>query len=68
MIILTKKKIIYAIGIIAMFMDAHMVIGYNTNNKYKKEVRTIETVALPVNNKIIVIDAGHGVPDERCGK
>ena len=25
---------------------------------------TVETVALPVSNKTIVIDAGHGVPDE----
>lgn len=25
---------------------------------------TVQTVALPVSNKVIVIDAGHGVPDE----
>ena len=25
---------------------------------------TVETVALPVSNKTIVIDAGHGKPDE----
>lgn len=28
------------------------------------EENTVETVALPVTNKVIVIDAGHGVPDE----
>ena len=27
---------------------------------------SVETVALPVSNKVIVVDAGHGVPDERC--
>ena len=26
--------------------------------------KTVETVSLPVTNKVIVIDAGHGVPDE----
>ena len=26
---------------------------------------TLETVALPVSNHVIVVDAGHGKPDER---
>ena len=29
---------------------------------------TIETVALPVEDKVIIIDAGHGSPDERSIK
>ncbi len=29
-----------------------------------KEEKTVETVTLPVTNKTIVVDAGHGVPDE----
>ena len=65
MIILTKKKILYAIGIIVMFIFAYMVTGYNVNNSNKSKIKTVQTVALPVNNKVIVIDAGHGVPDER---
>ena len=68
MIILTKKKILYAIGIIVMFIFAYMVTGYNVNNSNKSKIKTVQTVALPVNNKVIVIDAGHGVPDERCRK
>ena len=64
MIVLTKKNILYAIGIIAMFIFAYTLTGYNVNNSNKKEVETLQTVALPVNNKVIVIDAGHGVPDE----
>lgn len=28
------------------------------------EDKTVETVALPVTNKVIVVDAGHGIPDE----
>ena len=31
----------------------------------KKNNNTIETVALPVENKVIILDAGHGFPDER---
>ena len=27
-----------------------------------------ETTSTPVSGKVIVVDAGHGVPDERCTK
>lgn len=57
MIVLTKKKILYTMGIIAMFIFAYMITGYNVSNTNKKDIKTIETVALPVNNKVIVIDA-----------
>ena len=30
--------------------------------------KTVETVSTPVTNKIIIVDAGHGTPDERCGE
>lgn len=64
MIILERKKIISVLGIIAMFMFAYMITAFNINNASKNNLKTIETVALPVNKKVIVIDAGHGVPDE----
>ena len=34
----------------------------------KEENDTIETTATPVSGKTIVVDAGHGTPDERCRK
>ena len=34
----------------------------------KTDKKTVQTVTLPVTNKVIVIDAGNGVPDERCRK
>ena len=30
--------------------------------------QTVATVNLPASNKVIVLDAGHGVPDERSRK
>ena len=33
--------------------------------KFNRDNKTIETVALPVEDKVIIIDAGHGFPDER---
>ena len=64
MIILTKKKILYTLGIIMVFIFAYAITGYNITNSSKREIETIQTVALPVDNKVIVIDAGHGKPDE----
>ena len=65
MIILTKKKILYAIGIIGMFVILYTIFGISMGKVNNKQTKTIQTVALPVNNKVIIIDAGHGVPDER---
>lgn len=32
----------------------------------KHSVEFVPVMAVPVSNKVIVIDAGHGTPDERC--
>ena len=61
MIVINKKKILFWTGIIATFMLLYSITAYNVNNTKNK---TVATVALPVNNKVIVIDAGHGVPYE----
>ncbi len=66
MIILTKKNIYYTIGVIAMVLFTYTITKYNVNNTKIKEENAMATVALPTNNKVIVIDAGHGKPDERC--
>ena len=67
MIILTKKKIFYPIILIILFIFFYIISQNKTINK-KEEFNTIQTMALPTKDKIIVLDAGHGVPDERCRK
>lgn len=60
MIILSKKKILFTLGIIAMFAFTYMITGYNVSNTKKNNelnVETIQTVALPVDSKVIIIDA-----------
>lgn len=37
---------------------------YGIINIVQKQEQTLATNALPVTNKVIVIDAGHGKPDE----
>ena len=57
--VLNKKRILtITICLVLFFFFA----GMKENNK------TVETVALPVEDKVIIIDAGHGYPDERSLK
>jgi len=58
MIILNRKRIEMLSMMILMGMVAF------TFRTAKVEEDTIETMALPVTNRVIVIDAGHGKPDE----
>lgn len=61
MLVLSGKKIRYVVlGIFAVFMV--MAISLSSKDMDKKY---IETVSLPVSGKVVVVDAGHGVPDER---
>jgi len=57
MIILSKKRILTVLGMLIIAMFVFMIQRADTN-------KTIQTVALPVSEKVIVIDAGHGSPDE----
>lgn len=60
MIILDRKKILFAVGIVTMFIITYMITGYNVNNSKEKnsiDVETVQTVALPVDSKVIILDA-----------
>ena len=62
MIILSKKRIIKLMSLITICLMVCVIQTAKTDRKI------VQTVTLPVTNKVIVIDAGHGVPDERCRK
>lgn len=59
MIVLNRKRLL---AILSMICVSVLVFTF----QIAKEDKVVETVALPVSNKVIVVDAGHGVPDERC--
>lgn len=58
MIILRKRRLMLLGSFLFIMATALSIKGVVEDKK------TIETVSLPVSNKVIVIDAGHGVPDE----
>lgn len=57
MIVLSKKRIMIVIGTVMIAMFAFIFQTASVN-------KTVQTVALPVSDKVVVIDAGHGKPDE----
>ncbi|MBR1803143.1 MAG: hypothetical protein IJ777_04190 [Clostridia bacterium] len=58
MIILNRKRLVVAMSliIISVFAFTFQIADHQ---------QTVQTVTLPVSNKVIVLDAGHGKPDER---
>lgn len=61
MIILRKKRIILMLACVIV-----SVCFFNMSLDNSK--KAIPVVSLPVSNKVIVLDAGHGDPDRRSGK
>ena len=61
MLVLSGKKIrLVVFSTFAVFLL--LALSVNLTNEKSKY---IETVALPVSGKVVVVDAGHGIPDER---
>lgn len=58
MIILSKKKIIIYVTVFICFL---YVFSFQIGD-LKKE--SVETVTLPISEKVIIVDAGHGEPDQ----
>ena len=59
MIILSKKRITLILSCILVGIFTFMLQASESN-----VLETVPTVTLPVSGKTIVVDAGHGVPDE----
>ena len=61
MLVLSGKKIKYfVLGMFSIFMIISVSLSLKDNN-----TGYIDTVSLPISGKVVVVDAGHGVPDER---
>lgn len=66
MVVLRKKRIITLFSLVMFSIIVCGTLSLKSTNSEENVdnlEKTIQTVALPVSNKTIVIDAGHGVPD-----
>ena len=61
MIVLNRKRIVLVLS--SIFLSI-LVFTFTFNNNDEQNTY-ISTVSLPVSGKTIVVDAGHGIPDER---
>ena len=61
MIVINKKRI--SIIVICLVLGIFAYSYQGTKIDFEQEVQ--ETTSTPVSGKVIVVDAGHGVPDER---
>ena len=59
MIIISKKRISFIIIVLVVTVFSYGITTMNSKNK-----EAIATTSLPVSNKTIILDAGHGKPDE----
>lgn len=64
MIVINKKRI--SIITICLLLGIFAYSYKGTKINLDEEIQ--ETTSTPVSGKVIVVDAGHGVPDERCTK
>lgn len=62
MVILRKKRLVLVSLFCCLAMFAFL-LSSNSEQNVNNE-KSIETVSLPTTNKVIVLDAGHGKPDE----
>lgn len=68
MIVVNKKRILLIIFALVMSVSISQINGNNienSNNYIDSKENTKMVNAVPVSNKVIVIDAGHGTPDRR---
>ena len=61
MLILSKKRI--TIMLCLVFVSLYAFSFKIANNTAVAE-KTVQTVATPVSNRVVIVDAGHGTPDE----
>lgn len=59
MIILQRKRVLLILLLIGISIFTYTV---TTSRVYN----AVQVVSLPITNKVVVLDAGHGKPDERC--
>ena len=53
----------------AFIISFSVYIGQNSIRDEKREIGdAVQVTSLPISGKVVILDAGHGTPDERCRK
>ena len=68
MIIISKKRIQIIILCLIISVFAFTLQISDKKEKIVENTNTVQTTATPISGKTIIVDAGHGTPDERSRK
>lgn len=66
MLVISKKRL--SIILSCVFIGVFAFSFQIANDDKNQNTNIVETTSTPVSGKTVVIDAGHGVPDERRRK
>lgn len=62
------KKRVFII-FFALMISFSVYIGQKNTTNEKREIGdAVQVTALPISGKTVILDAGHGTPDQRCRK
>lgn len=59
------KRILNRLSIIVVVIVGSIMYA-NTQKENRNIGEAVQVTSLPISGKVIVLDAGHGTPDERC--
>lgn len=62
------KKRVFIIFFAFMISFSVYIGQKNTTNEKREIGDAVQVTALPISGKTVILDAGHGTPDERRGK
>ena len=62
----TKKRVFIIFFSVVIAFSVYM--GQNIRKENRNIGDAIQVTAVPISGKVVILDAGHGTPDERCGK
>lgn len=63
-----QKRLVYVCFFICFSIGIYAIIGVLDNLKSDEEPKEVTVNATPITNKVIILDAGHGLPDQRCNR
>ena len=62
------KKRVFIIFFAFMISFSVYIDQKNTTNEKREIGDAVQVTALPISGKTVILDAGHGTPDQRCRK
>ena len=65
----TKKRVFIIFFSIIIGFAVYIEQNTQSNGRNERNIGdAVQVTSLPISGKVVILDAGHGTPDERCRK